>query len=541
MRINRGWHNLFSLRYALLFVAIIYFLHSLLIIRGHDWDLEAFLYLGSRLDAGELIYFSDFETKLPFVQYLFWIPYRLGGIGAWRIITFAVAVVLSVYSSSLIVATVDEARSDRRRLVVLSSAVSLAFTYSLPGAPSAHINIVAAMLMYLALALCLTGIQTKNESFYNGFSAIAAGFAASIRPNYLFVLPALATCAILVPRLLSGRNASAAKQFFLFTMVASLTLIAQFVPYLFYADGVSTLAGALSAIQRFPLATSPLELLRAKFLVTFSAAAFYVLLYVCVLVLLFSLSRRSRTGQPPKVMLYGTLTCSLSVFFLDLSFLSSHYWRHHVIMFVPFANIVVFYAYMLFHNTETPSFGTIVLRRKGEFAIFAALTFFLAATVALSFQKALDMSKLSSASFAINDRGYDHELLEILRQVLDGGLSFYVLNAPIYHRMLTHRRIGDAHPYMLFLILRGNRIGPIGDLLLYSDRVHDNPCIGLWDSGKDIMVLLPTGGDPKALRCLTSADSNYLELSRETDNEAGLYARFKDLEGYRVFARQASP
>ncbi len=74
MNNNFGWNALFKVRYLILFVSIIYFLQSLLRDAGPDWDLEAFLYMGARLDVGELIYFYDFETKLPFVQYLFWIP-----------------------------------------------------------------------------------------------------------------------------------------------------------------------------------------------------------------------------------------------------------------------------------------------------------------------------------------------------------------------------------------------------------------------------------------------------------------------------------
>ena len=46
---------------------IVQFVHSLIILQPNDWDLDAFLYLGSRLDNGELIYFRDFETKLPLI------------------------------------------------------------------------------------------------------------------------------------------------------------------------------------------------------------------------------------------------------------------------------------------------------------------------------------------------------------------------------------------------------------------------------------------------------------------------------------------
>lgn len=542
MNNNWGWHALFSSRNVLLSFAIIYFLNSLFISTFRDQDLESFLYLGSMLDSGELIYFFDFESKLPFVQYLFWAPYRLGGIGAWRLMTFAIVVALSVLSSILIVAGIAEDRGDRGRLVVFASAVSLISIYSLHGASVAHINIAAAMLMYLALGLCLSGIQGRNESLRNGFSAVAAAFAVSIRQHYLFVLPALAACAIFAPRIASGRYASAVTQALLFTIVVSLMLVVQFVPYLFYADGLSTLFSALSAMQTFPLATAPAKLLHEKFRADFLDAAFYLLLYLGLVVLLYTLRRRSRAGQPfPKVTFFGSVTCLAAAILLDTSFLSAHYWNHYITMFVPFTNIIIIYSYVLFRTTENPSFYSLISQRKGELVVFAAIVFFLFKAAESSIYRARDFSKLTSASLAINDRDYDHRLLEILRQVRDDGFSFYVQDAPIYHRLLQHRRIGDGHPFMLFWILRGNRIGPVGDLLLYSDRVHENPCLALWESGKDIIVLSHTKKDPQVLRCLTSSDSNYVELSPGTADAAGAYSWFEDSASYRVFVRRTSP
>jgi hypothetical protein len=123
----------------------------------HDGDLHSFLYLGSRLDSGELLYFNDFETKLPLLQYIFWIPYRLGGIGAWRLITFAVSLLLSLVSSHLIVRSLIQ-NSQRpnllsRTITTLSASVFLSFLYSLPGSSSAHIEIFAAIFIYHAISL----------------------------------------------------------------------------------------------------------------------------------------------------------------------------------------------------------------------------------------------------------------------------------------------------------------------------------------------------------------------------------------------------
>src|ERR1700687_1876866 len=93
----------FVFTYLIFIIPALIFLHSLIVPYRHDWDLDAFLYLGSRLDAGKLLYFSDFETKMPLLQYIFWVPSYFGGIGAWRLITFMLSLLITFISSRLIV------------------------------------------------------------------------------------------------------------------------------------------------------------------------------------------------------------------------------------------------------------------------------------------------------------------------------------------------------------------------------------------------------------------------------------------------------
>ena len=92
-----------DLRYTPIIGAFILFIFSLFFQPTHDWDLDSFLYLGSRLQDGRLIYIDDFETKLPLLQYLFSIPAYLGGIGAWRIISFLTALSLGFIATQLLI------------------------------------------------------------------------------------------------------------------------------------------------------------------------------------------------------------------------------------------------------------------------------------------------------------------------------------------------------------------------------------------------------------------------------------------------------
>lgn len=81
------------------------------------------------------------------------------------------------------------------------------------------------------------------------------------------------------------------------------------------------------------------------------------------------------------------------------------------------------------------------------------------------------------------------------------------------------------------VLARRRRIGPIGDIFLYSEAVSKTPCLALWKSQKDV-IIVGAGRDralvQRVLQCLVSAESGYREISRGP-------------RAYRIFARaQAS-
>lgn len=124
------------------------FVFSLLFQKGHDWDIDAFLYIGSRLGCGELLYVSMFETKFPLVQYLFWIAEDLGGIGAWRIVTFLITFSAVLFGSYLFARDLQR-ETDPRYLgtadvTFFTTSLFMVVIYSLPGSESAHIEMVSA-------------------------------------------------------------------------------------------------------------------------------------------------------------------------------------------------------------------------------------------------------------------------------------------------------------------------------------------------------------------------------------------------------------
>ena len=78
----------FSILYTLTFL-----IHGLraLTTKEYDWDLDQFMYSGSRLLHGELAWTKEFDDKSPVVQFLFAIPASLKSTSIWASITILVS------------------------------------------------------------------------------------------------------------------------------------------------------------------------------------------------------------------------------------------------------------------------------------------------------------------------------------------------------------------------------------------------------------------------------------------------------------------
>jgi hypothetical protein len=526
---------------------IVQFVHSLIIVQSHDWDLDAFLYLSSRLENRELIYFRDFDTKLPLLQYIFWFPHHFGGIGLWRSITFIISMFLIVNSTHVIVTTLIDDRvalqKSSRKIVLLSSSVPLLFLYSLPGSSSAQISMFAAVFMYQAIALWHRALQRKySENLYIVLSAAATAIAVSIRPNYLFTIPAFAMFSI-IPAIASTeihKYIYVTKQLAIFGIALSFFILIQFVPYFFYVNGPSVLLSALLEMRHFSSGLSSTGLLKRQFIDQSVVALFYLCIYASLGFMLFISLHRKDHGNSYLIRLSGILTCGIAIAGLDYSFLTIHFWGHYSIMFVPYAAVLITYlCILLFERESIPvKVGFVSLNKEGAFLSIILLVGLYLCNATEVLQKSNDlMFKTEKKGLAINDRNFNPNLMELLKQMIDRGISFYVPSNVNYHRLLNHERIGDGNPQMLYSVLGGQRVGPVDNIFLYSDKVHWSPCIALWESRKDLIVIYTASRvDIRTIRCLTGQDSNYEELlldNREISRSLG--ALFKKFRHYRFF------
>ena len=522
-----------------------FFFQSLIVMQPHSWDLDLFLYLGSRLNSGELLYTRDFETKLPLLQYIFWFPYKFGGIGAWRLMTFVNAVILAVISSRLIAESLAGHLKHRNALskliTPLSAAVFLTFIYSLPGSSDSQIELFAASFAYLSIALSHRSItHESHRRIYTILAGCTTAIAFSIHPNYLFTIPAfvLFYAFASVPSENPMKYSPAIKRIALFISATCLTAMVQFIPYFFGIKTLSVLLSAMRALTQFSWGSLP-ETFHKQFLrETF---AFYLGMYLSLgIMLLTALLSHLRSTSKDSIFLAGSLLCLASVIGINYGVIKTHYWNRDSVMFAPYASVIFTYLFILVCGGEASLIKSAFIPiRFPRITLSALIIWYVSVTGTyvyvigrplVHFVHSRLLISTPELSLSINNRNLDPKLMSFLKQVIAEGMSFYVPYNTNYHRLLNHERIGDGHPVMLYHVLVGRRIGPIGGIFLYSDTVHRAPCLALWESHKDIIVVSDDDGavNEPMLKCLLQEAGGYTELS----GHHGVY---------RIFAQHPSP
>ena len=471
------------LRYSPIIGAFILFVFSLFFQPTHDWDLDSFLYLGSRLQDGRFIYVDDFETKLPFLQYLFSIPAYLGGIGAWRIISFVTALSLGLFATHLLIK--DLAYESKfttvknRQLSIFIAGLFLLFLYSLPGADSAHIEIFSSSFLYLAFVLLLIRhleiAQSKKYFFYAG---VFLAIAALIRPNYIYLFPLFAILTFVKDRQI---RLQPFKLSFTLSFLAGffIAIFLNFLPYAFIDHGLIALMNGLDAMKNASHNYGLMHLLSEEFL--HKPGIFYILLYLVIGLLLVNALAHAKYK---KSLLHYALPIFFAVLLLNLSLLRNHYYPHNTIMFVPMACIGLSLFFVF-------KFKNGLFKVNSFHIIIFILTIFVMMRPLADIRK--NILSVVSGRYAfntqINHRNIDHALLTFLQDQKYQGKSFLVADSAIYHMMLHEPRIGDGHPIMLEIVLGGGRLVSMENIYLFSDGIAEEPCKALNQSNKDFVIV----------------------------------------------------
>jgi hypothetical protein len=515
-------------------LAALLFVFILLCVKTHDWDVDAFLYLGSRLNFGELLYQNDFETKMPIVQYLFWIPAQLGGVGAWRIFSLlATASALGAASCKL-----KDVFAISPWIVVPAFLIQ---AMVLPGGPALHFSILAGSLIFFVLACYGQPTPSRTEVAAAG---VLFAMAATMRLNYLFILPVLLIADyVFRDKETSWFSGIARNLYFLAGFLLGLVL--EFSPYIASGGGQNKqilLSGIrsilafdrdskLSWAQRFSALFSNQSGWNNGIEDCVHYAPYYLALCLLCALTAYAFVKTSRQEHQANRSVWKLCAIALcSVLALEISFAKSHYYSHYALLFLPFGAILL--SALLMFATKTDIVERIpAAKLLVKLAAFSVAIELLVGTGNLFYEFAQD----PFFSLKINARNYNEGLLARLAEIKMQGMSFYAPENTNYHRILGEPRIGDGHPAILHDVLDGKRIGPLPSIGLFTRQAWENPCLAFRDSGKDFIFLSKTEAEtyPQEYGCIV-ADGKYRDACEEQSTKVGICSYAKE---YMIFQR----
>ena len=489
------------------------FLQSLFFKPTHDWDLDAFLYIGSRLWSGDLLYFKDFETKLPFLQYLFAVAIAFGGIGAWRIMTFLVVAAFGFTAARVLAADLIRRAGkfplDTTEFAVFLFGLFLTVLYSLPGSMSAHLEMTAAAGAFLSLALMTTHSGVAKPLTLLFMSGLALSFASLVRPNYVYVIPVSLIFLALDPSSRRGPSVWAMRSVAFLTGFATLTLLS-FLPYVLVPGGVEVLIAGLKAIAFYSDGTLPGPLFQSQFngLIPIAMWFFATLYAACLASILLMPFRAAAPGGGLWACAVFGITATIA---LDLSLVNTHYFPHNAMMFVPYLLVILPFIWKSVEALlSTPRRIAVLSAAAGTFTglVYALLTAGELRDLA---------TQRSQFDMNINRREVNLLLLEYLSQSKQNGLSFLIVDHPIYHALLGEARVGDGHPSILGSALRGKRIQPVAGLALLSGGGSEGACKAIISARKDIIILRKDSEVSRLVfDCLKAQEAGYWIESETT-------------------------
>lgn len=491
-----------ALGLALLASAFLRFLENLFLDIPYSWDLDSFLYLGSRLGRGELLFMRDFETKSPAIQYLFYVVNALGGIGSWRILLFC-TVTLFGYLGSFVLAR-DLARRcksplyDTRTMAFLFTGVFSALFYSFRDATISQIDMFSSPIAFLSFSILTSGWQGRRERHAFLAAGCALSLAALIRSYYVYHLGfAFFWLLVYSP---GGTQRRDFMRLIFFSAGVSLTFLAAFAPYFFVPGGLESLRDGFVTIWNFSSGTRLGSLQSKQFDSGGMRYIFFGPLYMIFLLL-------SAMVLVPRIVALrgfrGHVLFNLSALaLLNYAFTRNHFWQHYILIFVPFfVHLLCIVAYALIRDGLPFKGSSLGMPARKIMLVISALLI-----LAAFYRPASTLRKLYSGQAVfdpfINDAKLDKSLLAYLDACKREGKSFLVVSDARYHRLLGESRIGDGHPFILVEILGGKSVGPVGGIRLFSERVREDKCLSIAESGKDILVFGYDKAYEHARRCL---------------------------------------
>ena len=174
-----------NLIYSLVFILITI---KELITEKYDHDIDQFMYFGSRILHGELIWTKEFDDKSPIVQYIFSIPATFKNTNIFVLITLIVSVIGALLGYIMLKDILKDSALDinnkvKNSILYFGTILYLTLLACIYGSLH-HINAISSSLCLITISITYLNQEKRNKILTN-ISAITSALSISIRPYYL--------------------------------------------------------------------------------------------------------------------------------------------------------------------------------------------------------------------------------------------------------------------------------------------------------------------------------------------------------------------
>ncbi len=180
-----------------LIYTLVFFLLTLkeLITDKYDHDIDQFMYFGSRILNGELIWTKEFDDKSPIVQYIFSLPAAFKSTNIFVILTLIISFIAAYIGYMMLKdilknSALDIHKKNRNLILYFGVILYLTLLVCIYGSLH-HINAISSSLCLITISITYFN-RDRDDKILTNLSAIASAISISIRPYYflnIIVLP----------------------------------------------------------------------------------------------------------------------------------------------------------------------------------------------------------------------------------------------------------------------------------------------------------------------------------------------------------------
>ena len=345
-------------------------------------DIHQFMYQGSRLLEGELIFTKEFDDKTPIIQFLFLIPAYFKSTKIWIFISTFIISISSYVSYKSISKILDiNYKLNKNNNKSISKFASLLFLFLCVFSPEGinHVNASASSFFLLAISSIISSFENSEKNKFRSVlkSTFFLGLCISIRPYFL-----LASIILPIWPALKKYNKNIRKIIkycFIFNLLILFFIFAfNISPYIITGN----LNGLFSAllIHRYDylhigiLKTFILQIKNIGYFPEIGIIGFII--FFGVIYFFIFLIKSIKNKNSFKSFLTNNLDqitfLIILPFSVEILILKRHFWDHYSVFFSPFAIFTVAFIFANIYSLNFKNFKEVSLKR---FFILFALIF----------------------------------------------------------------------------------------------------------------------------------------------------------------------